>query len=84
MQFWYDNEHYDQNDIKIIDIMYSNCGKETGLSMNNINTNYKDIITTFVFNTVLHHVSMSRIIETHEQLKCDMDRHNPGCITGGA
>ena len=39
MQFWYDNEHYDQNDIKIIDIMYSNCGKETGLSMNNINTN---------------------------------------------
>ena len=51
--------------------------------MNHINTNYKSIITSFVFNTVLHHVSMSWIMETHEQLKYDMENYNPDQITGG-
>ena len=51
--------------------------------MENMNTNYKDIITSFVLNTVLHHVSMSWIIETHEQLKYDMDKHNTNWMTGG-
>ena len=44
--------------------------------MDNINTKYKDIITLFVLNTVLHHVSMSRIIETNKQLRYYMDKHN--------
>ena len=35
--------------------------------MNNMNTNYKDIITTFVLNTMLHHVGMSWIFETNQQ-----------------
>ena len=51
--------------------------------MNNMNTSYKDIITSFVFNTVLHHVGMSWIIETHEQLKYDMGKHDPYWITCG-
>ena len=38
---------------------------------------YQDIITTFVLNTMLHHVCMLRIIETHEQLKYDTDKKNP-------
>ena len=82
MSFWYDNEHDDENGVKIITVRCINCGKETGLSMNNMNTNYKDIITSFVLNTVLHHVGMSCIIETHEQLKYDMDKHNPYWIKG--
>ena len=45
MGFWYDNEPDDQNDARIIAIMCINCGKETGLSMNNMNTNHKYIIT---------------------------------------
>ena len=51
--------------------------------MNNMNTKYKYIITSFVLNTLLHHVGMSWIIETHEQLKCDMKKNNPDWITGG-
>ena len=81
IRFWYDNEHGDQNDVKIIAIRCSNCGKETGLSMKNMNTNYKYIITSFVFNKVLHHFGRSCMIETHEQLKYDMDKHNPDWIT---
>ena len=65
MRFWYDNKHDDQNDMKIISIRCSNRRKEKGLSMNNMNTNYKYIITSFVLNKVLHHVGMSWIIETH-------------------
>ena len=52
MRFCYNNEPDDQNDVEIIAIRCSICGKETGLSMNNINTNYKDIITSFVLNKV--------------------------------
>ena len=59
IRFWCDNEPDDQNDVKIIDIRCSTCGKETGLSINNMNTNYKDIITSFVLNILLHHVGMS-------------------------
>ena len=51
--------------------------------MDNMNNNYKDIVTIFVLNTFLHHVGMSWIIETHEQLEYDMDKHNPYWITGG-
>ena len=76
MHFWHDNEPDDKNDVKIIATSCSNCGKETVLFINNINTNYKDIITSFVLNTVLHSVGMSWIIEIHEQLKYDMDKHN--------
>ena len=36
-----------------------------------------------MFNKVLHHVGMLWIIETHEQLKYDMDKHNLDCMTGG-
>ena len=45
MSFWYDKEHDDQNNMKIIAIKCINCEKETYLSMKNMNTNYKDIIT---------------------------------------
>ena len=51
--------------------------------MDNINTTYQDIITSFVLNTILHHVVMLWIIETYEQLKYDADKHNLECMTGG-
>ena len=54
----------------------SNCGKETMIDVDHLNTTYQDIITNFVLNKMLHHVSMLRIIETHEQLQYDMDKHN--------
>ena len=80
--FFYDKEPDDQNDVLIIGIRCSNCGKETGLSMDNMNTNYKDIVTLSVLNKLLHRIGMAWIIETHEQLKYDMGGNNPGWITG--
>ena len=68
VNFWHDKEPDDQNFVKIIAIMCSNCGKETGLSMDNMNTKFKDIVTVFVLNTLLQHSGMSWTIETHEQL----------------
>ena len=51
--------------------------------MNNMNSNYNEIITQFLLNTMLHHVGMSWIIETNQQLKYDIDKHNLDWITGG-
>ena len=39
-----------------------------------LDTTYQDIITTFVLNTMLHHVGILWIIETHEQLQYDMEK----------
>ena len=53
-------------------IRCSNCGKEKRIDVNNINTTYQDIITTFILNTILKNVGMLWITENHEQLKYDM------------
>ena len=50
--------------------------------MDNLNTTYQYIITTFFLNTMLHHVGKLWIIETHEQLQYDIDNHNSEWITG--
>ena len=59
------------------------CGKETMISMDNMNTTYKDIITSFVLNTVLHHIGMFWIINTNQYLEYDMEKHNSDWMTGG-
>ena len=46
------------------------------IDVDNLNTIYQDIINSFVFNTMLHHVGMLWIIETHEKLQYYMDKHN--------
>ena len=53
------------------------------IDVNNFNTTYQDIITTFVLNTMLQHVGMLFIIEAHEQLQYDMEKHNSEWMTGG-
>ena len=64
-------------------IRCTNCGKETIIDMNNINTIYQDIITDFLLNTMSHHFDMLWIIENHEQFKYDMDIKNLDWLTGG-
>ena len=66
-----------------IAIRCSNCGKEIIIDVDSIITTYQDIITTFVLNTILHHVCMLWIIEIHEQLQHDIDKHNSEWMTGG-
>ena len=51
--------------------------------VDNMNTTYQDIITTFVLNIMLHHVGMLWIIENNEQLKYDADiQHVPAWSKG--
>ena len=80
---WYNKGHNDKNKVGNIAIECSNCGKETVIYMDNMNTTYQDIITLFLLNTVLHHVGMLWTIETHEQLEYDMDKNHSDCMTGG-
>ena len=53
------------------------------IDVDNLNTTYQDIITNFMLNIMLHHVGMLWIIETHEQLKNYMDKHNSEWMAGG-
>ena len=53
------------------------------INVDMLNTIYQDIITTIVLNTMLQHVDMLWIIETHEQLQYDMDEQNSEWMTGG-
>ena len=66
-----------------VSIICINCGKETMIDVDNMNTIYQDIITTFVLNKMLHHIGMLWIIENHEQLQYDMDIKKSDCVTGG-
>ena len=51
--------------------------------MKNMNTHYKDILTSFVLNMVLHRVGMSWIIKTNKDLGYDMDQDNSDWMIGG-
>ena len=83
LHFWYDTEKVDKKMVETVAIRCNYCVKETGLSMKNMNRNYNDIITKFVFNTILHNVGVSWIIESNQQLKYGIDKHSLDCITGG-
>ena len=66
--FWYNKGHVDQNKLGSIAIRCINCGKQASLSMKIMNNNYKDIITLFLLNAVLHHVGVTWIIKTNKHL----------------
>ena len=65
ISFLYNPGKVDNKTAEKIDIRCGNCGRETAADMDNMNATYQDIITSFVFNTTLHHVGMLSIIETH-------------------
>ena len=44
--------------VEKVAITCSNCGNETMIDVDIFDTNYQEIITTFVLNTMLHHVGM--------------------------
>ena len=51
--------------------------------MDDMNTTYQDLITSFVLNIFLHHVGMLWIIDINIHLEYDMDKHNSDWMTGG-
>ena len=83
IRLWYDKENIEGNVMDNIAIRCSCCGKITGISVKNTNTNYKYMIIKFVLNIVKQHVGMSWIIETNKQLRYDIEKRNRYCITDG-
>ena len=63
---WYNMGGSERNKAVKIAIRCGNCGKETMIDVDNLNTTYQYKIKTFLLNTMLHHVGMLWIIETHE------------------
>ena len=54
-----------------------NCKRETGLySKTNFTWVYDEIITKFVLNEILHHVGMSWIISSNQEMEYVMDKKN--------
>ena len=66
IQCWYSPGGVEKNTAEKIAIRCNNCGKEKMIDVDNINTIYQGIITYFLLNTILHHVGMLWVIETHE------------------
>ena len=64
----------DEEKMEVIDIRCTNCGKETGLYLQN--SAFEEIITKFVLNAILHHVGMSWIICSNEEILYEMDEIN--------
>ena len=65
---WYSPGGVEKNTAEKISIWWSDYGKEIIIDVDNMNTTYQYIITTFALNTILHNDGMLCIIETHEQL----------------
>ena len=81
---WWNTRGYEikHTGVKVA-IRWIDCGKETIIDVDIMNTTYQDIITTFVLNTMLHHVGILWMIENHEQLQYDMEIQNSDWMTGG-
>ena len=48
--------------VEKISMRCSNCGNKIKIDLDILETDYQEIITTFVLNTMLHHVGMIWII----------------------
>ena len=66
-----------------IAVSCSNRGKDTIIDVDILDTTYQDIITTIVLNTMLEHVGMLWIIETHDKLQYFLDKNNSEWMIGG-
>ena len=64
----------DEEKSYVIYIRCIHCKRETGLYLKN--TTFDEIITKFVLNSILHHVVMSWIIRSNQEMKYEMDKNN--------
>ena len=54
-----------------------NCKRETGLdSETSFTWVYDEIVTKFVLNSMLHHVGMSWIIRSNQEMEYEMNKTN--------
>ena len=68
---------YEDEKLDVLSIKCINCKRETGLNSKTIfSWLYDEIITKFVLNEILHHVGMSWIISSHQEMEYEMDENN--------
>ena len=60
----------DQEILDVVAIKSINCKKETGLYLQNLT--FEEMTTKFVLNAILHHVGMSCIIRSNEEMKYEI------------
>ena len=63
----------------ILDVVYLrciNCKRETGLDLRINSLLFDEIMTKFFLNAILHHVGMSWIISSNQEMKYEMDKNN--------
>ena len=60
-------------DLGVLSLKCINCKKETGLNSETTFTwVYDEVITKFVLNSMLHHVGMSWVISSNQEMEYDM------------
>ena len=60
-----------------VSIKCINCKRETGLnSKTNFTWVYDEIITKMLLNAILHHVGMSWVISSNQDMEYEMDKNN--------
>ena len=65
---------YGDKDLDTVSLKCINCKRETGLNPETSFTwIYDDIVTKFVLNARLHHVSMSQIISSNKEMNYEIN-----------
>ena len=68
---------YGDNYLDTVSLKCINCKRETGLDPEtNFTWVYDEIITKFVLNEMLHHVGMSWIISSNQEMEYEMNTKN--------
>ena len=68
---------YEDKKLDVVSIKFINCKRETGL--NSETSSYwvfDEVITKFVLNEILHHVGMSWVISSNQEMEYEMDENN--------
>ena len=65
---------YDGDKVQAVDIRCINCKKETGLYLEK--STLEENISKYVLNAMLHHVGMSWIICSNEEMRYESDKSN--------
>ena len=67
---------YKEGNLDVVYLRRVNCKIETGLFLKINSLVFDEMITKFVLNEILHHVSMSWIISSNKEMKYKIDENN--------
>ena len=68
---------YGDKELYVLSIKCINCKRKTGLdSKTNFTWVYDEIVTKFVLNEMLHHVGMSWIITSNQEIEHGINKMN--------